>query len=344
MVCVVYDADRELVLWAGTLRRTTLLERLSIAAAAGFTAISLLPTEYEAARAAGYRDADLRAAAAATGVGFAAVDPLLCWLPQRLPAVAVAAHRRFARYRPADLVRIAAAIGARSIGLFDPGEDPVDVDRAAEAFAEVCDLAARAGLRVTLEFQVYSGIADLAAAAAVVDRAGRPNGGLCIDSWHLHRSGTPLSVALVDDVVARRVFTVQLADAGPAPAGVGCRASPATANALREESLHRRRLPGGGEADLVGLVRRLDELGARPVYGAEVFSDELDEAPALDSAGRAGESLRDLLRAAVAGDRADPGGPGRKDPCTRSTSPPPPDPTMLSAGSCTPPATSSSWS
>lgn len=292
----------DLRLWAGTLRGVDLPRRLAIAAAAGFTSISLAPTEYSAARSTGWSDADLRAAAAGAGVRLAAVDPLVTWLPGRASA-APAAHRAFAGYTAEAVVRIAEAVGAESISVFDPGDGPLDLDRAAEAFASVCDLASGAGLKVTLEFQVYSGIADLRTALETISRAHRPNGCLVIDSWHLFRSGADLPVELPGQTIA----AVQLAAAGAirshseggAPAPMG-RARAADASAarlagLREDSLHHRLLPSAARADHIGLIRALDAVGATPSYGAEVFSDALGALPPERAARLAAKRLRDLL-------------------------------------------------
>ena len=58
------------------------------------------------------------------------------------------------------------------------------VDEAAEAFGRLCDRAAAHGLLVGIEWLPYTNIATAADAQAIVEAAGRPNGGYCADIWH----------------------------------------------------------------------------------------------------------------------------------------------------------------
>ena len=58
----------------------------------------------------------------------------------------------------------------------------------ASAFGALCDRAAAHGLLVGVEWLPYTNIATAADAQAIVEAAGRPNGGYCADIWH-HRRG-----------------------------------------------------------------------------------------------------------------------------------------------------------
>jgi sugar phosphate isomerase/epimerase len=106
-----------------------------------------------------------------------------------------------------------------------------------------------------------------------------------LDTWHWLRGGGTL--ADVKALPGARVGAVQLSDA-PAQA----EGDPV------EETLKRRRLPGLGDADLVGLVRALDEAGSRAPIGVEVFSDELAARPVGEIARRCAEATRAVLREA----------------------------------------------
>ena len=46
-------------LWAGTLARASLAERVQAAQAGGFTSLSMFPTDYRRAREGGLSDADI---------------------------------------------------------------------------------------------------------------------------------------------------------------------------------------------------------------------------------------------------------------------------------------------
>jgi sugar phosphate isomerase/epimerase len=265
----------DLVLCAGTLLQAPLVERVPAARAAGFAAISLWPHDYQQARAEGRSDADLRALLAHHGVAIAEIDGLSQWLPGDEGAALFGGGEE-------ELYAIAGALGARSLNVVHLTGDPVDPARAAGAFAGVCDRAREHGLLVHLEFLPWSGIGDLGRAAEIVGLAGRANGGLLLDTWHHLRSGN--DAAALGRVPGERIFAVQLGDA------------PLTAeDDVLAETMARRLLPGEGEGDLAGLVRRLDALGCRAPIGVEVFSEALRALPPEEAAQRAGRATREVL-------------------------------------------------
>jgi regulator of protease activity HflC (stomatin/prohibitin superfamily) len=92
---------------------------------------------------------------------------------------------RVADYEAA--IATAARLGAKE--LLVAGHDP-DEGRLTDAFGRFCDLADRYGLRVDLEFIPWTEAKDLRQAARIVERAGRTNGGVLIDPFHLSRSGS----------------------------------------------------------------------------------------------------------------------------------------------------------
>lgn len=96
--------------------------------------------------------------------------------------------------------------------------------------------AASSGVTLALEFLPIFSIATLADAFGVVAEVGAPNVGVLVDTLHLDRSGG--SVRELLSVDRRLIPYLQVADA---PA-----ARPVTREALREEALHGRLLPGDG--------------------------------------------------------------------------------------------------
>jgi sugar phosphate isomerase/epimerase len=272
----------DLVLCAGTVPRSGLVERAEAAAEAGFAGLSLFADDYQRARASGLSDADLRAVLRDHGLAVAELDPLLSWLPEDAGEAGLTAEgRAFAAHGEDDFYRIAEALGARSLNavLASP---PADLDRVADAFAALCDRAAAHGLLVHLEFLPWTAIRDAATADRIAGRAGRANGGVMLDAWQHARSGAPHGSVSVE-----RVRAVQLADA------------PRTAEAdLVAETLHRRLLPGQGDVDLVGLVRHLAAGNCRAPIGVEVFSDEIGALPVREAARRTADAARRVLSAA----------------------------------------------
>lgn len=115
------------------------------------------------------------------------------------------------------------------------------------AAAALCDLAACYGLVVSLEFMPWTDAPDLASALRIVEQAGRDNGAVLVDAFHLSRSqGTSAEVARVP---RRRLAYMQLCDV---PALV-----PTTLDAIRAEARAERRFPGDGELDPLALLKAL---------------------------------------------------------------------------------------
>jgi len=63
-----------------------------------------------------------------------------------------------------------------------------DRSYAADKFGEVCDLAAKYGMDVNLEFVTWAGVTDLAGALDVLRSVDRPNTGVMVDMLHAYRS------------------------------------------------------------------------------------------------------------------------------------------------------------
>ncbi len=278
----------DLVLCAGTLPAASFRERAEAAAAAGFTALSLLVTDHARARAEGLSDGDLRAILADRGLAVAEIDPLMSWIPGAgLHGSATDEGAALFRVSEDDFYAAAAAVGARSLNAVAYTAEPLPRDALAEHFAGLCDRARERGLLVHLEFLPWTQVPHVAAALDVVERAGRQNGGVMLDAWHHFRGGG--GAAELSGVPGSRILGVQLDDA-PREA----EADPV------EETLRRRLLPGEGDIDLVGLVRALDAIGCSAPIGVEVFSDALAALPAAEVAKRAGDALRGVIAEARA--------------------------------------------
>lgn len=138
----------------------------------------------------------------------------------------------------------AARLGARH--LLVAGNDP-DESRLTESFGQFCDTASRFGLGAVLEFMPWTDARDLEQAARIVDAAGRLNGGVLIDAFHLHRADSRIEdVARLPESL---LPYVQLCDAPMAP--------PDDMAGIIREARSERLFPGEGGIDLLGLLRVL---------------------------------------------------------------------------------------
>jgi sugar phosphate isomerase/epimerase len=258
--------------WAGTLLGGTLEQRIDAAVAGEFKYLSLFPTDYRRARERGLSDADIIALHASAGVRLMTLDPFTRWLPRWEPPSGIPADRL--EWIGFDEDEFFAVVDVLRL----------EIDELIEAFAAVCDRAARSGVRVHLEFTPFSGIPDLATAWEIVRSANRDNGGLVFDTWHYFR-GTR-DDRLLENIPGERIFALQISDAAAKPQG-----------SLLNDTLRHRVLPGDGTFDLAGvlpIVARKHGLGP---WGVEVLSEDLWRRSPEEVGRRSAEALRRVTSA-----------------------------------------------
>jgi sugar phosphate isomerase/epimerase len=274
----------DLVLCSGTVMTTPFMDRLEPARMAGFKGLSINRGDIASTRAAGISIAEVTRRVADEGLAIAEFDAVTSWLQFHQPDGQGGSNP----LRTADaehICPIAGELGARSVSVVELFGRKVELERAAEGFAHVCDVAADHELLVTLEFLPWGGVPSLAHALEVVRNAGRPNGSVLVDAWHFFRSGATLDE--LSGVSSQFIGYVQVDD-GPKQAE----------DDLRDETMHRRLVPGDGEFDLVGFLRTLGIIGYHAPLGIEVFSDELLSLPIADIALRCAEQTREICHAA----------------------------------------------
>lgn len=177
---------------------------------------------------------ETRAALAATGL-----QPLDIELARIADGVDVKA------YAPA--LENAAELGIRNVisSIWTP-----DREFALDSLAELCDLAAKAGVTVNLEFVTWASVANLRDAVAAIRHVNRPNCGLMIDTLHFNRSRVALEEL---DAVPREWFhMVHLCD-GPAEI-------PTATVDLIHTGREARLDPGEGGIDLAEIVHRIPQV------------------------------------------------------------------------------------
>jgi sugar phosphate isomerase/epimerase len=179
---------------------------------------------------------------------------------------------------------LATELGAEEVLAVAYTDDPIDLDVASRGFAYTCDLAARDGLGIALEFLPWTSVPDLRTAWRVVSTAGRDNGGLVVDSWHWQRQPGGPDLETLRSIPASRIHLLQLNDAPREPDGE-----------MMDETMNRRLLPGDGEIDLRTLLDTLDEMGAEPIVAPEVFNPSIGALGPDEAARRIGDATRRVL-------------------------------------------------
>lgn len=251
------------VLSSFSLRFSSLEERLDAASRAGFRSIGMLLRGFSDAEAAGSAADQQRRMADDSGVTVAEIEALRGWAADQ---EAAAEHSS-----AEDTVwRMADTFGSRYVQVIGPFYG--SLDQAADEFAALCDRAAAHGLVAGIEFLPFTNIPDAATAAAVVDRAGRANGGICVDSWHHFRGANDWGQ--LKALGADRIQAVQIDDGPMVPDDPD----------YYTDCLENRRVPGEGEFDLVSFVRLLDGMDVSVPVSLEVISRDLQQLPAVEAA------------------------------------------------------------
>jgi len=273
----------DLVLSHLTVPRAGFEERVAAAAGAGFAGIGLNLAGYRRLRREGWTIEQLADVLDRYGQLLVEIEFLQGWAGGPADAELAAEEARLA-------LELVAGLGARHLQLGSPYQAAAlpDADHATEAFAALCDQVAPYGVRCAIEYlPEMTPIGSAAAALAVVEAAGRPNGGICVDSWH-HERG-PDTLATLAAVDGRHIASVQLDDGLARPAGCDYMTDTST----------NRLPPGEGAFDLVGLLRTLGGLGVRAPIGLEIISPAVaGSGDAATVARRAADGMRAVLAAA----------------------------------------------
>lgn len=147
-----------------------------------------------------------------------------------------------------------------------------DLDLIARDLRKLAMLGIPLGIRIAYEGLSWGRtIREFTSSWDVVCRADMPNLGLCLNSFHIFASGTPLQELEVMDPAS--IFLVRLSDAACHEA-----AAPDDCQTLAGGP---RVFPGEGvrSAQLADFVRRLERLGYRGGYSFEVFNDDYQQLP-----------------------------------------------------------------
>src|SRR5690606_6770263 len=128
---------------------TSLVELVDAGSANGFRGVSMWATIAEPLARAGLTPKDIGRLCEHHGMQVRMVEALTEWTSGDRHAIDAAALPLFA---------LARDLGAEAILAVTMDADPVDIARAARGFAYACDLAARDGLQLAIEFLPWSGV------------------------------------------------------------------------------------------------------------------------------------------------------------------------------------------
>lgn len=249
----------------------SLTGKLDAAARAGFDGVEIFENDLLACP---LTPEDIRARCADLGLRIDLYQPMRDI--EAVPEAEFARNLRRARHK-FELMR---RLGADTV-LVCSSVSPQAVDDdalAAEQLSRLADLAAESGVRVAYEALAWGRhVSTYDHAWRIVETAGHPALGTCLDSFHILSRGTDPKG--IEDIPGEKIFFLQLADA------------PLLAMDVLQWSRHYRCFPGQGGFDVAGLVRHVLAAGYDGPLSLEVFNDVFRQADAGPTAVDARRSL-----------------------------------------------------
>ncbi|GIM97362.1 bifunctional sugar phosphate isomerase/epimerase/4-hydroxyphenylpyruvate dioxygenase family protein [Paractinoplanes toevensis] len=246
-------------------------EKIAAAAAAGFDGIELFENDLLVSP---WSPAEVRARCADLGLTIDLYQPFRDFegvKPEQLAANLARAEHKFDVMAAlgTDLVLVCSSVSPATID---------DDDLAAEQLALLAERAQARGMRIAYEALAWGrNVSTWDHSWRIVQRAGHPALGLCLDSFHvLSREVSPDGISGITD---GKVFFLQLADA------------PRLGMDVLQWSRHHRLFPGQGDFDLTGFVRRVLDTGYAGPLSLEVFNDVFRQADPVRTAVDAMRSL-----------------------------------------------------
>ncbi|MCX5265931.1 bifunctional sugar phosphate isomerase/epimerase/4-hydroxyphenylpyruvate dioxygenase family protein [Streptomyces sp. NBC_00199] len=249
----------------------SLTEKLAAAARAGFDGVEIFENDLLASP---LTPEGVRARCADLGLTVDLFQPMRD--VEAVPETEFARNLRRARHKFELMGRLGADTLLVCSSVSPLAED--DDALAAEQLARLADLAQDFGVRVAYEALAWGRhVSTYDHAWHIVDTAGHPALGTCLDSFHiLSRGSDPKGI---EDIPGEKIFFLQLADA------------PLLGMDVLQWSRHHRCFPGQGGFDVVDLVRRVLHTGYDGPLSLEVFNDVLRQAEAGPTAVDARRSL-----------------------------------------------------
>jgi sugar phosphate isomerase/epimerase len=182
------------------------------------------------------------------------------------------------------LMETAAGIGARHIKVGDFFKTPVPMSKLVDEFAKLCAEAREHGTRIVFEFMPFSRIETLHEVIELTTGAAQPNGGICVDLWHVVKLGIPY--AAVAAIPPPYLMSIELND--------GYLKAPPGMDLVTETTCHRA-FCGEGQFDVRGFVDTLRKVYAGP-WGIEALNKAQRAWPLEELTTRAFATTRSMFR------------------------------------------------
>ncbi|MEO5898568.1 MAG: sugar phosphate isomerase/epimerase [Ilumatobacteraceae bacterium] len=226
-------------------------DRVRLAAEHGFAGIGLYVGQYAQLERDGFAPHGLRELLAEHGICLAEIE-VIPGLGADGPGGERAAEMEVTAWRMAD------EFESRYLQVIGPSGD--DAAMAGAAFGALCDRAGDHGLVVGLEFLPFTDVVSVHDARRIVEAADRPNGGVCVDIWHVERGVRDLDA--IASLPGGRITGIQLSDGPHAPVN----------GDYYTDCLENRLPPGAGAFDIAALLEAVRSTGCAVPLSLEVCS------------------------------------------------------------------------
>tara|TARA_R110002111_G_scaffold262694_1_gene340096 strand:+ start:5493 stop:6308 length:816 start_codon:yes stop_codon:yes gene_type:complete len=248
---------------ASTIRTTPLLDKIRIAAEAGYRGIELWFDEVEEFLAQGGELERISAVIQESGLAIPTMIMLRDWwsaTPEEYPAVFDACLQR---------IRLAAKLGAEYV-ICCPHREIPDYDLGAQRYRELLEAGIKAGAKPAVEFLGFvEAVTRIEDALQIVEKSGHPQATLVLDPFHVFRGGGSMET---------------IAQLKPAQIAIS-HFNDAVNNIPREKQMDPDRvLPGDGDLDLTHYCRLLKQIGYQSWLSLELFREDLWQKDPLEVA------------------------------------------------------------
>ncbi|QDT44416.1 Inosose isomerase [Gimesia alba] len=258
---------------ASTIRTTPLLDKIRIAAEAGYEGIELWFDEIEAFQAEGGTLEAVSTAIQKSGLAIPTMIMLRDWWsasPEVYPAVFNTCLER---------IKLAAQLGAEYV-IACPHREKPDYDLGAQRYRELLEAGIEAGAKPAVEFLGFvEAVTKIEDALQIVEKSGHPEATLVLDPFHVFRGGGTMETIaqLKPEQIAISHFN-DAVDTIP-----------------REEQMDPDRvMPGDGHLDLTRYCQLLKQIGYQSWLSLELFSEDLWKQEPLDVAKQGLERMQTI--------------------------------------------------
>jgi 2-keto-myo-inositol isomerase len=263
-----------LALHTWTLDTTPLDAAIAAARRGGFDAMELRRTDFERCFKRGLSNAEVLDLIRAGGLPVCTLGVEYGWLFARGDE----SRRLFSVFR--ESCANAVALGCPMV-MSAPGQVSGPLAEAIDNLKVASDIVAEHGLRLAIEFNSQHDVINhVDVLYELIDRAGRPNCGLLLDAYHLHRSGSPGRGFA--DVPGEMLFAFQYSDVAE---------NPVTGVRRPTDRLP----PGHGRVEWPAVFRLLAEMGYAGHLSYEAPNPVLWERPPEEVAREGAIETRRLL-------------------------------------------------